>query len=793
MPLKIRENQAFRRLNGSDINLLQISLSEFFSQSRVIVEIIGIGGSGKTSLACLIAGWLLRTSLASNKPSLPLLFRPGSGVDIYSWIKREVMTITALDDIPDEFIRNLLKTGRILILADGISEASKEEKQALLRPNVVIGRMLITMRSEVGDSAGEKISILLDPIDSSDNRIFFLTQYFAARGAVFKDSDYQVLVKRLSRITGDKSVTPALLKLFSEHAMKLFEASGARGLDNIPATFPDLLRDYVVLLVGSSAVAFPFEDHLICEGIQILARHSLDESWRPIGTNRAHAVRLLTDPYQWSQDKAELLIKLLVNSGLAYAEGSYISLWLDPATEYFAAMNIVEMNGRSEAKWADFLQHFEENHDILDSIGFLAALYDVAYSDTVIGIPTPIVDRIGRLSGRGQPEVAIILQQLIRDVFDEDTLVRQRAPYKLREFGDIGKTVIISVLRRAKRYDSSRHWEYALRFLSALGEYSSDHVDDIRPLLSHDNPRVRQMAARALGFIDAFGVSIPDLCECLADLEPKVRFSATKAISEIGIADSEQTIRRLSDTLNDSVPFVHWHAAQVLSALGEVERIIDVLSSIAVDSSALVRSQVIRTLGMVTRTYLADVIQRMRDKDAEVQVRAISGLREALDKVAPIIVTLIEDTSQRVRRRARVERNAMFLLIHEAMKVLRASLLSAPGSDLKKEATFALSSCSLALLTWRDSRIQSEKARVRLQEISHEARILERVITSLQIAAVDSNPEVREGANRSMAIVAERIVEQVGNAMTDSNLGIRRMAAKNLMALTEGMTNWRYH
>jgi len=419
--IKVKEDKEEIIYHPQNLEQIKQNITKHCNLHRSIIEIKGIGGSGKTSLACQISKWLLDNSKYNKKRIvLPIIWSSGAGKDLSKWAQKEIATIIGSYNLSETFVKLLIQSGKILIIADGISEASNEERISIVQPELIISSLLITYRRETNINWGRRLSIELEPINTGENRIYFLTQYFLSRTQVFSDNAYQILLKRLSQICGYKNVTPAILKLFSEYAISLNQKYGTSALNDLPTTFPKLLKEYILSLCSSYSFNRILSDEQIIEGIQIIAFCSLDEKWRPVGTTTEQLSIKFKKLYFWNEKKVNFLLSCLRESGLIYRDAFFINLWIDPATEYLSSLYILGQNRSDKEKWEFFLSEFESTEDIFDSIGFLVSLYDVVNSDTHISLPTEIIDRIGKLSGKGEPATKLIVDQLIRDIFDND-------------------------------------------------------------------------------------------------------------------------------------------------------------------------------------------------------------------------------------------------------------------------------------------------------------------------------------------------------------------------------------
>ena len=778
LPSTIRKNVENREIGLHDRGALIEALQEFSAGSQTIVEIVGIGGSGKTSFVCQIAKWILngQLRLVRSPLAVPIIFTPGSGADLFKWVRSALASITGSHKLTDKFIHNLIQSGRIIIVADGISEADIEERRAFYRPDLVINSLIVTTRVELEElNWGSKISIFLRPIDTGETRIYFLTQYFLARRRVFSDNSYEILIHKLARITQNTDVTVGMLRLLADQAISIVDQSGPEALREIPSTFSQLLKDYVWSLCSHRVrLESSLSKHDVLQGVQTLAKCAMDDSWRPGITTTSELTQSFHESYLWDHKKIDILLKIFADSGIVHRDGLLVRFWIDPAVEYFSAMHVLAINGKNEQRWEVFLSTFESNEDFYQSLGFLTALYDVVNCDIEVDLRTSLIDRIGRLSGRGQPEAKRVIDQLVRDVFNLDRRVRKRVPCKLIEFGEQGKDAIELIITRAQRSGQLQVWVYALQCLKDLGRFASGYENILKQLLFHESSQIRRLAAVTLGSMDIEGNTIPELCMALADVDPSVRASASAAISTVGLGSSEVT-EALQSSLSDELPFVHWHVAETLGNLGEMSVVMASLQQNLKDPDASVRNETICALSKVCRRGIEMLDNALRDKDKEVRVKAADTIADVVPPVLISLYNLADDEDYRVRRRARSELNKLLASLIGRKRSL-AQLSHDHDFRLRRSAWAVVGSVCRCLAQFEKDRSDKPFSKVRLWRVDYRSLIIRELIFSLGFLTNETNTSVKTNALAVIEGLVPLLVQPIAEATHDSNSRVRKKA-----------------
>ena len=792
MPLQIIADEEEKQVGAQDLTYLRDKINLLFSERRGVIEINGIGGSGKTSLACQVANWMLHHDSNSGSPipiMLPLFYRRGSNTDLSEWAEEQIKIITGSSKISTTLINNLVQKKRILVIADGLSEVTNDEKKAITQPNMVVGAMLITTRQEETNITwGRKVQIHLEPIDTSKNRIYFLTQYFGKKGVrEFGDEEYQIMIQRLSRISDHRVITPAMIKLFAEEAINLHQSEGKQGLRRLPLTFPNLLRQYVLGLLQQSHSTDKLqlsEDDLL-EGVQEIAIASMDSKWIPGGADKNVLTTSLASSSYWTEESIRTLLDTLKRSNLLYRSVINVQLWIDPATEYFAAMRILERNGRRIEKWNDFLSQFKTEAGIVTDgpLGFLSALYDVVYSaDSELSPPTEVVERIGQLLGMGQPEDRIVMDQIIRDVFDSNVHIRQRAPFKLMEYGELGKSSIQDIISIAHNRDSTEAWSYALGCIGQLGHFASDYAVDLVRLLQHSDVSLRLMTIQTLGYIDSTGQTISYLCNALMDPEPRIRAASIIAIDRIGPL-TEDIPEALESELQERVPFIHWHAAQALRHIAGPQKVIDSLCISVKDPNSFVRAQAAKTLGRITRKWLVAVIKGLADQDFDVRQKSVEMICQTLPPSVATLNNALYAEGKRIRRLARHEIEKILPILRDLADSLKALMTDHESDDLRSQTVVALKMVSTTLTSINLDDVKKHSARLRARMLSQHFRTIRLTVSALVVAASDPDPAIRKRAIHSLENITPLIVKMLEDATKDSNSSVRRLSVRALSEL----------
>ncbi|WP_017716539.1 HEAT repeat domain-containing protein [Kamptonema formosum] len=374
----VLDNKTIPDLTGKD-------LRPTFAQKRGCLLIWGEGGAGKTSRACQIAKWAMSDSPEEricNHRMLPVIieqelnFKVADGKQPFlEAIRGQLQDLTdEKEAISEELLERLLLERRILVIVDRLSEMS-EATQAAIRPEMPdfpVNALLVTSRLD--EPLGCVTKTTMKPLRIAGNRLSsFMEGYLAQRGKrdLFTDEEFFKACIQLSRMVGDRNITVLLTKLYADQMVAAKE--GATEGD-IPDNIPELMLYYLNQL-NRSVYGEKLSNSTLHEDAITLAWECLKSTFRPAPANREDAIAALGGDSAESRLKyLEEKLRLIQAKGVGHDQ---ISFSLDPVAEYLAGLHLVEMYGKDESKWVDFLVQAEAMPGEPAAIkGFLLAVRD---------------------------------------------------------------------------------------------------------------------------------------------------------------------------------------------------------------------------------------------------------------------------------------------------------------------------------------------------------------------------------------------------------------------------------
>jgi photosystem II stability/assembly factor-like uncharacterized protein len=382
-------------VNGTRRDEPWAALQGLFRQPLMALLITGPGGAGKTTLACGIG--LRATGADGHPPSLadhamlPLLIesdllpeaaKPDGLSSYLAGLLRSALNQT--EEISPSLVEALLRTGRILLIVDGLSERAPATQQAFnpTRQGFPATRLIITSRERSHPGANNVIETQTIPPGDLYN---FIERYLRARveadGGTMPDEQHLLdAAAELKRLLHDTPTTPLLASMWATEI-----AAGSGEVRSVAA----LKESYVRRLLSPAAGG----DESLIDRLYIdaaaIAERELGERFQPGYVTRAAALQVLR---ALDSGQLERRFDLLLNSRLLETPSPHsdvVRIAPDPVAEHMVARLRTEALGAAVAAWRRLWRELR-SQGMPD--GFLAAL-NACIEDSVYGRQVPEVIR----------------------------------------------------------------------------------------------------------------------------------------------------------------------------------------------------------------------------------------------------------------------------------------------------------------------------------------------------------------------------------------------------------------
>jgi HEAT repeat protein len=381
----ILDNNTIATLKGKD-------LQPTFAQKRGCLLIWEEGGAGKTSLACLIGKWAMSDNPEEricNHRMLPVLIESELNMKVAEGkqpfieaIRGQLQDLTdTAEPISEELLEQLLKQRRILVIVDHFSEMS-EQTQTAIRPEMPdfpVNALLVTSRLE--EPLGRVTKTAIKPLRIARKSTVIvhgkLSQPTQKRD-LFSDTEFFNACSQLSTIAGDRNITVLLAKLYADQIIAKKEGTTD---GNLPDNIAELMLHYLNQL-NRSVTENKLSDSTVHKDAKIIAWECLKPTYRPAAANRQNAIDALGEENAESRLKyLEDKLRIIQTKGVAHDQ---IRFSLDPVAEYLAALHLLDINGKDESKWQDFLKVADSQNSPEAIKGFMLAVKD-CYLDKIPG------------------------------------------------------------------------------------------------------------------------------------------------------------------------------------------------------------------------------------------------------------------------------------------------------------------------------------------------------------------------------------------------------------------------
>ena len=344
-------------------------LGEIFNTKRSIIQIIGPGGSGKTSLAIEIGKWIIastRNKKSGWVPRLPILLETDT-TDLLKEITRMLRSWKNDYAIHEDFVKMLLQNQRLVIIVDSLSEkpVAIQEYFKTLHGDTPANALIITARQRVNLQAGDSTYLYPTPLNSN-NLLYFITSYLNDVGNHPLQQSREQLAfaeKIVSIIEGNNNmprVTPVLVKLIIEIALKK-EGTDERDfqtvLDEMPDSIPDVYYQYLVHvnpMLQTAANYLPKQELL--KIAELLGRLSLGDNFLPQDFLEEAARKEISRMYpNLPGDPVQRFIDNGILTRRESLATSYLRFNIDTLAEYLGASKLYDDNNTSPEQLSAFM------------------------------------------------------------------------------------------------------------------------------------------------------------------------------------------------------------------------------------------------------------------------------------------------------------------------------------------------------------------------------------------------------------------------------------------------------
>jgi HEAT repeat protein len=433
-------------------------LREAFKNVATGLLIRGDGGSGKTSLACMIGTWCMsadREYRPCDYFSLPVVIEDlksqwNEGENIVEHVARvQVKTLTQSAELPSsQLVRCLLKNKRVLVIIDGVSEMASDLRGKILQDLMELSANAVAVTCRAGRFLEEYSPLEITPMLLKDKTLAaFLSEYIEklqdpavgtqCRSKALEQSEFFELCRRVPLMTNERAVTALLAGLFAQLAMQnRRDVSKGDDLEYVdeamPQNCPDVILHYINYLnrefdkdVTSNAN--------VQRAAKIIAWECIKDTFQPTAAKTRDIIDALASDNLAPEllDHLEANLRLIRRMKPGYERTRFS---VEPIAEYLGCMRMTEVNIQANDRWeVDLARLNKLCGDVSDTTGFLRALEDCCSSKYASEIQQSAFRRIGKLTGvsvenAGVPSVKKELSRMIRSIqgFDNESLEKLR-------------------------------------------------------------------------------------------------------------------------------------------------------------------------------------------------------------------------------------------------------------------------------------------------------------------------------------------------------------------------------
>ncbi|MEO0583213.1 MAG: hypothetical protein AAF135_13400 [Bacteroidota bacterium] len=364
-------------LNGELVEKPDVrAIGKAFHPARTLIQVIGRGGSGKTTLTLQMARWAFDPEYKEQFGGIrrvPILVE--SDTQNLPTLVKEKLTAWLGEDPGEQLVKQLLKKQRLLIIVDALSERSLETQKHIQQVHGIASEVNALIISTRDDSfrfeAGGSQKIYPEPLSSDIILNYFVSLLRDAEDNPFKDpSDQLDFAKKIIELIQHKgaylSVTPLLVKVAVDYVLNVYrehqvDISPKELIEEIPVSIPDMYNQYIRQTnPNNHGLDNAIGDDEMLQVVNCLGELSLGEDLIPSDFPLRKAEEKLKEVFPDLMNQGLDPIKRAELNGLILKNDTggvtMLRFNFDPFAEFTGAFAKAEALGRDANNWKTYLK-----------------------------------------------------------------------------------------------------------------------------------------------------------------------------------------------------------------------------------------------------------------------------------------------------------------------------------------------------------------------------------------------------------------------------------------------------
>ncbi len=391
-------------------------LKKIYGERRSCVEILGDGGSGKTSLAC----WIARNALALPDDTdegqasifasltVPIIVEGSIDQDLTTIMLNQMRFLFG-EEIPATLLTTLIRNNRIVVIIDGLSEMTpaSHDRITSLDASGPPFMLLVTARREENLFGGTRVHEIRRCNLSKSALAGFLEFLLKEIGHQLNLNNINFFdgCSTLSKLVKGSQVPPIVVVIY----VQLLASGGWK--DHLMffslKDVPDLFWGYVNR-INSSVRYNRVSDPEVLRYLRTVAWACVSTTLQPTPCSRTIILRALegvASPANAFLGYLEDTLSLVETLRPAQTQVRFV---LDPLAEYLAAAYLLEEGRDNAQEWGRVLSILEQPGQQEACHGFWRALSETANSSefSKVVIPAGSRERLERLREQGNEAAA---------------------------------------------------------------------------------------------------------------------------------------------------------------------------------------------------------------------------------------------------------------------------------------------------------------------------------------------------------------------------------------------------
>lgn len=361
------------------------------AHKRQLIQIIGEGGIGKTTLGIQLSRWLIHSG-NHKKASRSVIMIDTATADLVTTIAEKFVLWLPNESVSPSFIQGLLKNKNLIIFVDALSEGSNTMQNYInhIHSRLPVNTMIITSR--VAFSMQELPCTFFYPQSLDTQSLLFFVNSYIERPRDFSTDRETYLISKLTEqqklnftakvisIIQDNiehRISPAQVKIIIDYFLRSFDPATPfeKFLNDMPENIQEIYYYYLASTnpINKDAPNYLHHEYLI-KVIELLGSMSLQGNYIPKDVEKGMARKQIKEELPHIEGDA---LQRLIDNNIIYEKERLGTYWLRFNLDSIAEVTAAKYFYLKHQQAGDLDEFFQLIDNLVHANGFKVAFLRV--------------------------------------------------------------------------------------------------------------------------------------------------------------------------------------------------------------------------------------------------------------------------------------------------------------------------------------------------------------------------------------------------------------------------------